>query len=194
MRSKTTRSPSEQGSTERTFGLGHGEAPATTGPLRTSRNSFRDLGAFASSCTRDQDESHRHLRGPGSALVVAPDQQPDARVCLGHRTAGGHPDSKSRGQPWPNERSRGTETGTDDRNPRNHGGFSSTPGGTRTPNLLIRSQTDPTPPDTVQPLLVTSCWGLCRSTSCLVAVRLVQYHGVGLHSDCRILPAFNPPG
>ncbi len=29
----------------------------------------------------------------------------------------------------------------DDRNPRNDGGLSSTPGGTRTPNLLIRSQT-----------------------------------------------------
>ena len=34
----------------------------------------------------------------------------------------------------------GLELDTNDRNPRSHRGFGSTPGGTRTPNLLIRSQ------------------------------------------------------
>jgi hypothetical protein len=42
--------------------------------------------------------------------------------------------------PRPNERTRGIELGGDNRNPRHSRGLSSTPGGTRIPNLLIRSQ------------------------------------------------------
>jgi hypothetical protein len=41
-------------------------------------------------------------------------------------------------QPRPNRSSRGIELGGSERSPRSHRGFSSTPGGTRTPNLLIR--------------------------------------------------------
>jgi hypothetical protein len=63
--------------------------------------------------------------------------------------------------------------------------FGGTPGGTRTPNLLIRSQTEPIPARTTQSRHVMSCMNFQRSSSRLVPTSTAQSSGVGLHSGCN---------
>jgi hypothetical protein len=59
-----------------------------------------------------------------------------------------------------------------------------TPGGTRTPNLLIRSHTVLVPAGTSQSHLVMSCRNFCRSSSRLIPASTAQSYGVALHSGC----------
>ncbi len=70
-------------------------------------------------------------------------------------------------------------------------GFHGTPGGTRTPNLLIRSHTDSVPAGTTQFRRVLSCKGLDGSSSHLVPANVAQYHGIGLQLGCN--PAAHLP-
>ena len=58
-------------------------------------------------------------------------------------------------------------------------GLAGTPGGTRIPNLLIRSQTTFVPRTTTESLLVMSCRGFSRLASRLVPASHTEYHGVG---------------
>jgi hypothetical protein len=58
--------------------------------------------------------------------------------------------------------------------------FGGTPGGTRTPNLLIRSQTEPIPARTTQSRHVMSCMNFQRSSSRLVPTSTAQSSGFGL--------------
>jgi hypothetical protein len=62
---------------------------------------------------------------------------------------------------------------------------SGTPGGTRTPKLLIRGDTVFVPAGTTQCRFVMSCMAFRRSPCCHVPSRIDQYHNVGLQVGCN---------
>jgi hypothetical protein len=69
--------------------------------------------------------------------------------------------------------------------PPQYEGFSGTPGGTRIPNLLIRSHTPLIPACAAQSRHVVPCMDFSRPPCRHVPPCTCQYHDVGLQSGCR---------